>query len=474
MKNNEQVTARAARDTRCREKNGSVMKRALMGAALLILHSSFLAPNCRAQADSTKANKLTLELQFLAHGEICAGGLPKPPASADPKPEENFSAFLLGRTRIGIGYERNWLEAKAVLQNNAVWGMSSNMALNLYEGWVKMKAKNGVFAKVGRVALSYDDERIIGTNDFATASLSHDVGMVGYEGHGHQVHGIFAFNQNSENVYDGTYYNNGSQYYKTMQTVWYHYDFPKFPLGASLLFMNMGVQSGIEGSDYYPPSTKFQQIWGTYLHYHPQRLTLEASYYRQSGTIVNELKLIRPVRAWMASAKATITPTDRYGFELGYDFLSGDDYVPVTYGGTYGLPLHKVYGGFSPLYGSRTKFYGIMDYFYTSASINGFTPGLQNAFVGAFGNPVPKMRLSAKYHYLAVATSLDGLSSTLGHSIDLEAGYTFSKDVTLMAGYTMMVGSETMSRLKQGDNNKHAHWAWFSLIVSPTLFTTRF
>ena len=238
--------------------------------------------------------------------------------------------------------------------------------------------------------------------------------------------------------------------------------------------MNMGVESGVMGSTYYPPATKFQQLWGTYLNYHPQHLTLEASYYRQSGTVVNSEKMFRPIRAWMASAKATITPTDRYGFELGYDFLSGDDYVPVIYGGTYGLPMHKVDGGFSPLYGSRTKFYGIMDYFYSSARINGFTPGLQNAFVGAFGNPIPKLHLSAKYHYLAVATSLDGLSSTLGHSMDIEAGYEFSKDVSLMAGYTMMVGSETMNRLKQGDNNKYAHWAWFSLIVSPTLFTTRF
>ena len=468
------TTVRSERFFRCEERNMTVIKRTFFGMAIFILHFSFFTSSCWAQADSAKANKLTIDLQFVGHGEICAGGLPKPPESSTPKQEEDFSAFLLGRTRLGIGYERDWLEAKVVLQNNAVWGMSSNMALNLYEGWVKMKAKNGVFAKVGRIALSYDDERIIGTNDFATASMSHDVAMVGYEGHGHQVHGIFAFNQNSENVYDGTYYNNGSQYYKTMQTVWYHYDFPKFPLGASLLFMNIGVQAGVEGSDYYPPSTKFQQMWGAYLNYHPQRLTLEASYYRQSGTIVNDLKLSRPVRAWMASAKATVRPTDRYGFELGYDFLSGDDYVPVTYGGTYGLPLHKVYGGFSPLYGSRTKFYGIMDYFYSSASINGFTPGLQNAYVGAFGSPIPKMRLSAKYHYLAVATSLDKLSSTLGHSMDLEVSYDFSKDVSLMAGYTMMVGSETMNRLKQGSGSKYAHWAWFSLIVSPTLFTTRF
>ena len=459
------------------------MKRALIGVAFFILHSSFFASTCQAQSDSTKVNKLTLGLSFLGHGEICAGGLPKPSVQQSVQgPEESFSAFLFGRTRLSVGYERKWLEAKAVIQNKAVWGMKSNMSLNLYEGWVKMKAKCGLFTQLGRIALSYDDERIIGTNDFAMASQSHDVALVGYEGHGHKLHGIFAFNQNGDNVYAGTYYVNGSQHYKTMQTAWYHYDFPKFPLGASLLFMNIGLQAGeytvvndkmVEDKD-NPPHVEFQHMYGAYLNYHPKYLTLEGSYYRQSGQVlVSETRTI-PIRAWMASGKATIKPTDRYGFELGYDYLSGDDYVPVTYGGTYGLPLHREEGGFTPLYGSRTKFYGIMDYFYASAYVNGFTPGLQNAYVSVIGKPLPKLSGSLAYHYLAVATDLYDLSSTLGHSMVINAKYTFSKDVTLSAGYTLMVGTETMNRLKQGSGSKQAHWGWFSLIVSPTIFSTRF
>ena len=97
-----------------------------------------------------------MDLQFLAHGEICAGGLPKPPVNNPDKPEADLSAFLLGRTRLSLNYERNWLEAKITLQNNAVWGMRNNMSVDLYEGWVKMKSKNGFFTKIGRVALSLD------------------------------------------------------------------------------------------------------------------------------------------------------------------------------------------------------------------------------------------------------------------------------------------------------------------------------
>ena len=141
---------------------------------------------------------------------------------------------------------------------------------------------------MGRVALSYDDERIIGTNDFATAALSHDLIRVGYEGHGHQAHAIFCYNQNDNNIYNNTYYDDGAQYYKTMQTLWYHYDFPKFPLGVSLLFMNIGMQAGKINPkewdyDTNPARTEYQQMFGGYINYHPKHLTLEASYYRQTG-----------------------------------------------------------------------------------------------------------------------------------------------------------------------------------------------
>ena len=422
-----------------------------------------------AQSDSTQ-NTLSISLNFLTHGEVARGGLP-----IDGNDEvEDESNFLLGRTRLILDYSQPYLQAHAVIQNKAVWGTSGDKALNLYEGWVKMTAKNGLFAQVGRIALSYDDERIIGTNDFAMAAQSHDVLRVGYEGYGHKFHAILGYNQNAENVYKSTFYSGGSQAYKTMQTVWYHFDVPKFPLGASLLFMNVGLQAGDLGNANKPISTEYQQMYGGYLNFHPKYLTLESAYYKQTGKYVDaSAKQAGDVDAWMTSAKATIKPSDNYGFTLGYDYLSGDDYVPVLQPGQMGMVYHEVAKGFTPLYGSRAKFYGIMDYFYESAYTNGFTPGLQNAFVGTFGRPIAQLSLSATYHYLAVTTELHNLNRTLGHSIDLQASYRFTKDISLTAGYTMMFGTETMDRLKQGNSSKTARWGWFSLVISPNMFTTK-
>ena len=429
-----------------------------------------------AQTDSSKINQLRVGLDFMTHGEICGGGMPR----TDHKTleVEDQSRFILGRTRINMDYQRSGLQVHAVIQNKAIWGANGNQSLNLYEGWAKITAKNGLFAQLGRVALSYDDERIIGPNDFAVANKTHDVARVGYEGHGHKAHVILAYNQNNENVYNGTYYVNGAQPYKTMQTVWYHYDVPNFPLGASLLFMNMGLQAGTNDTkewDYKTNSarTVYQQMYGGYVNYHSNLLKLEGSYYRQAGKFVSKKMETTKIDAWMASAKATISPTDQYGLTVGYDYLSGDDFVPNLYGGKFGMPRHEVLRGFAPLYGSNKKFYGIMDYFYESAYTHGFSPGLQNVFIGPYYKPNAKFSCRATYHYMAVATKVGDLDRTLGHCVDLQASYQFSKDIALSVGYTQMRGTETMERLKQDDSSLQARWGWFSFIISPSLFTTK-
>lgn len=433
-----------------------------------------------AQKDSV--NQLSVGLNMMVHGEACGGGLPRG-SNKDADIPEDHSQFLLSRNRLVIDYERKGLQTHAIVQNKYVWGMKGNQSLNLYEGWVKLSAPCGLFAQAGRIALSYDDERIIGTNDFAMASQSHDVARVGYEGHGHKVHAILAYNQNSDEVYSGSYYANGAFEYKSMQTVWYHYDVPRFPLGVSLLFMNIGIQAGVPNKVNDQPRIEYQQMYGGYFLFSPRYLTLEGSYYRQGGTIANwktnpdtgnkEYNGSMDLDAWMASIKATVSPSDRYGFELGYEYLSGDDYVAVVKPGSLGMVYHKSLKGFTPLYGSRTKFYGMMDYFYESAYINGFTPGLQNAYGGVFGTPVKGLQCKLLYHYLAVSTDLEKLNRTLGHSVEFQASYRFSNDVSLNAGYTQMMGTETMDQLKQGTGNKRARWGWFSLVISPSVFTTK-
>ena len=436
-------------------------------ASLLWLILSATMAMAQEVSPTPPENKLTLGLQMLSHGEMRLGGLDA--ADVEVNADEDKAYFLMERTRLSVDYQRPGLETKVVAQHKGIWGQKGQGSMNLYEAWVKLNTRSGLFAQIGRQALSYDDERIIGPNDWAMASLSHDVLRMGYEGHGHKAHVILAYNQNAENTYGGTFYTDGAQPYKTMHTVWYHYDLPKIPLGASLLFMNIGMQGGKQdGKEGYAPRTQYQQLVGGYLSYQPKNLKAEASCYIQKGRNEDNGK----IDAWMASVKASYQLNPQLSLFAGYDYLSGDDYLSMRNNGSLGTPRHEVYKGFNTVYGSHHKFYGMMDFFYVKTYLDEFTPGLQNLYAGAAYSPVKNLNLKMTYHYLATATDLKDYDKKLGHDIDFEASYQIMKDVRLSAGYSYMTGTETMQQLKLADDNNSLRWGWFSLIVSPRLFMT--
>ncbi len=437
--------------------------------------AAFAVP-AQAQEDSLqtkqqeKENQLSIGISFLSHGETRNGGV------EDNENENRFGAdatsndkahFLMSRTRLSVGYQKTGLEAKVAAQHSGIWGQKGQGTLNLYEAWAKMSMTNGLFAQVGRIALAYDDERIIGPNDWAMAGKSHDVLRLGYEGKNHKLHAILAYNQNAENVTGGTYYADGAQPYKTMHMGWYHYDLPAHHFGASLLFMNVGMQGGEkDGHGNNRPRTIYQRLFGGYLSYLPDKFQAEASYYRQNGKHESGI----PIRAWMASIVANWQPHLQWNVQAGYDFLSGDKFFAVPADGQIGMVQHTKIRGFSPVYGSHHKFYGMMDFFYVSSFLYGFTPGLQNLYAGLDYKPVKDLKFSLRYHYLATATDLDAIDRTLGHDVDIEASYAIMKEARLSLGFSYMKGTESMERLKRADSEGRLKWGWFSLVVNPNVF----
>ena len=438
---------------------------------LLLLATSLSAQEEGTQPDKDEGkNQVDVNLNMLGRGEMRFGGF----TEGDT---ENRAQFLMERTRLSLGYKRPYIEAKVTAQHSGVWGQSGKGSFNLYEAWAKLYTKHGLFTQIGRQVLSYDDERIIGANDWAMAALSHDVLKLGYEGYGHKVHAILGFNQNAENITGGTNYFDGAQPYKVLHTLWYHYDIPKTPLGASLLFMNIGLQAGEKENPESltnPAKTEYQQLIGGYIAYHPKNWSFEGSYYHQFGTTIEQesQKGIK-LDAWMASIKAQYQATKQVGFVAGYDYLSGDDYFVVRNHGGIGLVRHKAIKYFNPVYGSHHKFYGMMDFFYVQTVKDTFSPGLQNLYAGATYSPIKGLNLSATYHYLAMATSLDGINKTLGHDIDIEASYQILKDAKVSLGFSYMASTETMEKLKRAEENEDLKWAWFSLVVSPRIISKK-
>lgn len=406
------------------------------------------------------SQELTADLQLLTQGEIRDGGVIDL-IKEDPDLQDKTN-YIVGRARLNLGFKMGGLEMLVAPQYTGIWGQRGYGNFHLYEAWAKYTFPFGLFAQVGRQALSYDDQRIIGPNDWAMAAVSHDVLKLGYEGHGHKVHALFSYNQNPENLDGGTVYVDGAQPYKIMHTLWYHYDIPNTGLGASLLVMNLGVQADENATQ---RGILYQQTLGTHITFQPKWGSFSASYYHQLGK--NEQNV--PIDAWMAAVKGTVSPVKNLSITAGYDFLSGDPNFVVPDDRKIGLIYRDKIRGFSSLYGSHHKFYGMMEFFYVSTYFHGFSPGLQNAYLGASYTLWDKLSLSATYHYLAMATRLTNLQPTLGHCVETSAEYKITDYISLSAGFSYMKGTETMVRLKRQKTDGGLRWAWITLIVNPRI-----
>ena len=436
------------------------MRRIVVFAALLL--APFLV---RAQND---AHVFTVEADFMTRGELRYGGLTPgvgESEAGDPVWERNQASFILGRTRLGAQYDWRSFSARLEAQHSGTWGgAESDGSIRVREAWVQFTAPFGLFAKVGRQNIAYDDQRIFGNDDWAMTGYSHDILKMGYEGHGHKVHLLAAYNQNPSNMMGGNVYLNGSQSYKAMEALWYHYDIPSWHLGLSGVFLNVCMQNPQLAVD-DPPESYQQQLAGAYLSFTPRRWSVEGAYYHQMGRTETGL----PVDAWMASGKVSMKPSDAVQLYAGYDYLSGDEEFAIPGQQQTGLIRHEKVKGFNSIFGSHNKFYGAMDFFYVTTYVNGFTPGLQNAYGGLRWNPVPTLSLGASYHFFAIATRLEDVEMPLGHEVELSSSWSFMKNASLSLGYSFMHGTETMELLKRAEGNRNLHWAWLMLTVHPKL-----
>ena len=78
--------------------------------------------------------------------------------------------------------------------------------------------------------------------------------------------------------------------------------------------------------------------------------------------------------------------------------------------------------------------------------------------------------MDLNYHYLMTATQITDLKKELGHEFDVELTAKLKKDVTLSAGYSTILGTETLDRIASGNHEVWQDWAWLQLNICPSAF----
>lgn len=416
---------------------------------LLLLPLTLLAQ------ENNQEDIFSISAQLRSRGEYRNGAL-------FPRNEgERPATFINNRARISMDFQRSNLELKLSGQHVGVWGQDPQVDKNgrfmLNEAWAKLYFNNGFFAQLGRQALSYDDERILGGLDWNVSGRYHDVLKLGYADKINTLHLMLALNQNDEKIKGGSFYETGGQPYKNMQTLWYHYGNKENPFGISLLAMNLGLQYGSEEDS----SNKYMQTFGTYLTYIANGWDIKGSFYYQTG----KNKSNKEVSAFMGSLFAGFKIDPKWSLGVGSDYLSGNKQDDTKQ------------KAFDPLYGTHHKFYGTMDYFYASPFVNGINPGLWDNQLAIYYKPSKKVDLSLNYHYFLtvneVVVSNEKIDKGLGSEFDFQVNWSIMPDVKLMAGYSFMLGSKSMDVVKGGYHKSWQDWGWVSINITPKLFSTK-
>jgi hypothetical protein len=390
------------------------------------------------------------------------------------------SAFFTDqRTRLTATYKTEGFQTKLVLQDVRVWGSQPQLVANdgalttVHEAWGEAFINDKIGMRFGRQELVYDDHRIFGNVGWAQQARSHDALLFRIKfDTTFQMHIGGAYNQDGAGLV-GTSAGNGS--YKAMQFLWLKKQFNK-ELSSSFLFLNNGKQvnytNGLGGDEYHD---NYSQTIGTHTAYKGSKFGVTFNGYYQMGK--TNQRPARDIGAYLVGLDLSYKISANMKAILGFEMQSGNDQTDTT--ASYAETEHA----FSPFYGTNHKFNGFMDYFYVG-NHNG-SVGLQDFYlklkykkakksVGvdvhlfmAAGEVTDQIELATNGNYKAMAAQL-------GTEIDLYCGFPVSKGVMFKAGYSHMIGTETMATLKgvtnyKGElNDETNNWAYFMLIVKPT------
>lgn len=405
----------------------------------------------------TNLEKFTIDLEIRPRFELRDGF--KKPISTD----EYAAAFIEQRSRLYFNYQSEQITTQLTLQDVRIWGnvgqvYKNDPSLNnVYEAWASFKINDKHQIKVGRQALNYDNARFLGNLDWAQQGRSHDAFIYKLNLKESKIKLDFGFTWNNDIAFEPGYLTDGNygiNNNKTMQFIWFNKQFENNEL--SLLVLNNGAVSAIDQATYFMPTV------GLIGNGKQNEFQYHGEVYYQTGkdTFQND------VSAYLINAEITLKPS-KTGFTLGADWLSGTEKGAGSN------------NSFNPLYGTNHKFYGAMDYFYGGNTHKqagaGYDAGLIDIYEKVSHPISDKIMLHADLHQFLSPTKVYDATDTemsmfLGTELDLTLVVKPTQNVSFFFGYSHMIQSKTLDRLKGTTNSAGIqNWAWIMLQIKPSI-----
>lgn len=423
---------------------------------------------------------------------------------------------ILGRARISFDYQNERFTTRFSLQQAFVFGdtpVSSDTitknTVNIFEAWFRYNFSGSFAVKAGRIEISYDDQRIIGTTNWRPWGSTHDLVLMLWELPGSSYKGNFGFAINNNSPISAFLSSYTLRNYKYLGYLWQQVQLAENRITLSFMAMLEANQkppvktswTKLTGYDTIPvynvndsvigytaipvynsgtTTQNFPELLygratvGANFWFKQKRLELFLSGYYQFGHIPDGRKL----SAWFAGGSIAYRFHKAFRFTLAADHLSGNNYSDVE--------NQKVRSnGFATPYGSMHSYYGYMDMF-SAIALTGNHAGLTDLYGRALVNFSPKASLEATYHwfrlgygYLPASPPVDGLpyqavDPGLGSEIDLVMVYKPFPNLEVNGGYCFFLPTSTMEIFKglKPGTSKFAQFAYLMVTYKPRFFTT--
>ncbi len=379
-------------------------------------------------------------------------------------PVENSNALLLvgQRSRLILHYKNEKLETQLALQDARIWGESKwktdNIDMGLKEGWAKYQFCDHFGMKIGRQVLVLDDGRLFASGNWRTYGQSIDAAILIFGNPKTKVHIGLAANNTSKaeiSTFLIDYELESKPQYKNFTYLWLNHIFDDKGSNVSLIAVRDGFQRADEMIEEelvtYIDEINYRITAGSYLNWKNKVFSVEGAYYHQLGQSRNELD----INANFYSAKITYPISKGYSVALGYDHYSGTDVSDES--------SEKETNTFSNLYGPGHKFLGYMDYF---SVVSNMPNGINDMFASIKVKLPWSINLILDIHQFSLDKEfmiyesetgdnvLAELDKNLGTEFDFTLKKKFDDQLTVSAGYSFMLATESMETIKLGAGTK--------------------
>jgi len=407
-----------------------------------------------------KANaQLIINGEFRPRAEYCDGY--RKLATDEMKP----AFFVSQRTRLGVFYQKEWLQTGLSIQDVRVWGdenlytstgvYGDNASLDLNEAWVQLLFLKKSSIKIGRQIFDYDDARLLSKRNWNQNSMSYDAILYTFRHEKWAIDIAGSFNNDLANLFGNPYTPNKM---KTLNFARLNHRFTE-NLNASATFILSGFTKDETSEIIY-----FKESYAAYLQYKVEKMNIWGSVYYQGGKDIST-GYSRHVNAFNFNIYAS-RKLNKFLMGAGASILSGDRNKGVDTTQT---------NLFDLFYGTRHNYYGYMDYFNNlgTATKNG---GLVDAFVNVAYQVNSKFSLQLDYHFFSLeqlpnpelVKNQNITKKSMGSEIDLTFALQLMKNVNLTGGYSAMFPTSTMEMIQNSVGaTRYSSWAWLMLTVKP-------